>query len=94
MYKRQALNCTEGEIAKTLSFLVEEKPILIVVSGDAKIDNSKYLSLIHIYKEVKDHMKSLIRLYGIPKSSVEFKNNLPSEVFIQKLVKEKEKRKQ
>lgn len=45
-------------------------------------------------KEVKDHMKSLIRLYGIPKSSVEFKNNLPSEVFIQKLVKEKEKRKQ
>ena len=45
-------------------------------------------------KEVKDHMKSLIRLYGIPKSSVEFKNNLPSEVFTQKQVKEKEKRKQ
>ena len=45
-------------------------------------------------EEVKDHMKSLIRLYGIPKSSVEFKNNLPSEVFTQKLVKEKEKRKQ
>lgn len=38
----KALGCREGEIAKTLSFLVEEKPILIVVSGDAKIDNSKY----------------------------------------------------
>ncbi len=43
----KALNCTEGEIAKTLSFLVEEKPILIVVSGDAKIDNSKYKAEFH-----------------------------------------------
>lgn len=42
-----ALNCTEGEIAKTLSFLVEEKPILIVVAGDAKIDNSKYKAEFH-----------------------------------------------
>ena len=37
-----ALGCTEGEIAKTLSFIVNEKPILIVIAGDAKIDNSKY----------------------------------------------------
>lgn len=37
-----ALNCEEKEIAKTLSFLVNEKPIVIVVAGDAKIDNSKY----------------------------------------------------
>lgn len=37
-----ALSCTEREIAKTLSFIVYDKPILIVVAGDAKIDNSKY----------------------------------------------------
>lgn len=37
-----AANCTEGEIAKTLSFIVEDKPVLIVVAGDCKIDNSKY----------------------------------------------------
>ena len=36
-----AANCAEAEIAKTLSFLVEDKPILIVVDGDQKIDNSK-----------------------------------------------------
>ena len=36
------MNCEEKEIAKTLSFLVNEKPIVIVVAGDAKIDNSKY----------------------------------------------------
>lgn len=38
----KAINCQEGEIAKTLSFLVNEKPILIVAAGDCKIDNSKY----------------------------------------------------
>lgn len=38
----KAINCTEGEIVKTLSFIVEEKPILIAVAGDSKIDNSKF----------------------------------------------------
>ena len=38
----KALNCEEKEIAKTLSFLVNDEPILIVVAGDKKIDNSKY----------------------------------------------------
>lgn len=36
------LNSKEGEIAKSLSFIVEDKPIIIVVAGDKKIDNSKY----------------------------------------------------
>ena len=38
----QALGCAPQRIAKTLSFLVEEKAILIVTAGDMKIDNSKY----------------------------------------------------
>lgn len=42
-----ALSCTEGEIAKSLSFLVDDKPILIVVAGDAKVDNSKYKQEFH-----------------------------------------------
>ena len=37
-----ALNCNEDEIAKTLSFYIDETPILIIVSGSSKIDNSKY----------------------------------------------------
>ncbi len=42
-----AIGCEEREIAKTLSFLVSERPILIVVSGDAKIDNGKYKAEFH-----------------------------------------------
>lgn len=37
-----ALNCEPCRIAKTLSFMVDNKPILIVAAGDAKIDNKKY----------------------------------------------------
>ena len=40
----KALNCKPERIAKTLSFKVDEQPILIVVAGDAKIDNAKYKS--------------------------------------------------
>lgn len=38
----KAIGCNEEEIAKTLSFMLDDKPILIVVAGDSKIDNSKY----------------------------------------------------
>ena len=38
----KALGCEPKHIAKTLSFKVEDKPNLIVVAGDAKIDNAKY----------------------------------------------------
>lgn len=39
-----ALNCEPARIAKTLSFAVKERYILIVTAGDAKIDNAKYKS--------------------------------------------------
>lgn len=43
----QVINCKEEEIAKTLSFIINDKPILIVVAGDSKIDNSKYKTEFH-----------------------------------------------
>ncbi len=38
----KALNTEGCRIAKTLSFSVDDSPILIVMAGDAKIDNKKY----------------------------------------------------
>ena len=38
----QALGCQPCRIAKTLSFLADGRPILIVAAGDAKVDNPKY----------------------------------------------------
>ena len=36
------LGCKEEQIAKTMSFIVNDEPIAVVASGDAKIDNQKY----------------------------------------------------
>ena len=38
----QALHCEPRRIAKTLSFMGKEGPLLIVAAGDAKIDNPKF----------------------------------------------------
>lgn len=38
----KALNTEPARIAKSLSFKVNEKAILIICAGDVKIDNSKY----------------------------------------------------
>lgn len=38
----QALGCEPCRIAKTLSFMVDGRAVLIVTAGDAKIDNPKY----------------------------------------------------
>lgn len=38
----QALGCAPCRIAKSLSFMVEGKPILVVAAGDARVDNGKY----------------------------------------------------
>ena len=37
----QALGCEGSRIAKSLSFKVDDKPILVVAAGDAKVDNHK-----------------------------------------------------
>lgn len=43
----QAIGCKEAEIAKSLSFLIDEKPVLVVAAGDGKIDNGKFKAAFH-----------------------------------------------
>jgi prolyl-tRNA editing enzyme YbaK/EbsC (Cys-tRNA(Pro) deacylase) len=38
----EALGCEGCRIAKSLSFMLNERPILIIAAGDAKVDNRKY----------------------------------------------------
>ena len=42
-----ALGCEGCRIAKTLSFLVDGAPVLIVAAGDARIDNGKFKAFFH-----------------------------------------------
>lgn len=43
----EALGTVPAQIAKTLSFLVDGKPVLIVTEGTARIDNHKFKEQFH-----------------------------------------------
>ena len=41
------LGCSEAEIAKTLSFLVKGKPVIVVMAGDGRVNCSKFKAQFH-----------------------------------------------
>ena len=43
----QALGVEGARIAKTLSFLVEDRAVLLVAAGDARVDNPKFKAFFH-----------------------------------------------
>ena len=51
----QALGVDGSRIAKTLSFSVEGKPVLVVAAGDARIDNAKFKSFFHTKAKMLSH---------------------------------------
>ena len=42
-----AVGVEGARIAKSLSFKVDDQPIIIVVAGDTKVDNSRYKAYFH-----------------------------------------------
>lgn len=50
-----AVGVEGARIAKTLSFKVDEKPILIVAAGDAKVNNSAYKAQFHTKAKMLTH---------------------------------------
>ena len=51
----QALGVDGSRIAKTLSFSVEGKPVLVVAAGDARIDNAKFKAFFHTKAKMLSH---------------------------------------
>lgn len=58
----QRLGCDPARIAKSLSFKVEEKPVLVVTAGDARIDNAKYKAYFHTKARMltRDEVEALV----------------------------------
>ena len=65
----KAVNCEPARIAKTLSFKIDEKPILIVIAGDAKIDNHKYKERYGKKAKMLTH-EEVLNLIGHPVGGV------------------------
>ena len=59
----QALGVDGSRIAKTLSFMVQDRPVLIVAAGDTRIDNAKYKAFFHTKAKMLSHEEAA-RLIG------------------------------
>lgn len=73
----EAVGCEPCRIAKTMSFLQGDQPVLIVAAGDARIDNKKYKAQFHIkakmipFEEVEDwigHAPGGVCPFAIPEN--------------------------
>jgi prolyl-tRNA editing enzyme YbaK/EbsC (Cys-tRNA(Pro) deacylase) len=74
----QAVGVIPARIAKTLSFLVEDRCILIVTAGDAKIDNSKYKHYYHAKAKMLTFEEAVERIGHAPGGVCPFA--LPADV--------------
>ena len=57
-----AVGVEGARIAKSLSFKVGEDPIIIVVAGDAKVDNSRYKGYFHTKAKMLTHEEAHERI--------------------------------
>ena len=58
----KALGCEPRRIAKSLTFLVDEKPVMVVAAGDARVDNAAYKAQFHTKAKMltPDEVETLI----------------------------------
>ena len=57
-----AVGVEGARIAKSLSFKVDDQPIIIVVAGDAKVDNSRYKAYFHTKAKMLTHEEAHERI--------------------------------
>lgn len=79
---------TEGKrIAKSMSFLIDEQPILVIFAGDARVDNHKFKMRFHKKATMIKH-DDVERLIGHPVGGVcPFAVNLGVEVYLDESLK-------
>lgn len=60
------IGCLLGQIVKSLAFVVDEKPILILASGDGRVDDKKLALLFDVSrKKIKTaSAEQCIKIYG------------------------------
>ncbi len=58
----QAVGCDPAMIAKTLSFDVQGKAVLILAAGDARIDNQKYKAMFGCKAKMLTHEEAETRI--------------------------------
>ncbi len=75
----QQIGCSEAEIAMTLSFIVDEKPVIVVMAGDGRVNSSKFKAQFHTKPSMvpRDQVEEMIG-FAPGGVCVRGKMNLPS----------------
>lgn len=62
----EAVGCELGQIAKSICFLVDDKPVVVVASGDQRVDDRKLAAHFNVSrKRIKvASAEQCLRLYG------------------------------
>ena len=63
------LGCAPALIAKSMAFKVGEQPLLVIMAGDAKVDNARYKARFH-QKAVMLRPEELVAAVGHPMGGV------------------------
>jgi prolyl-tRNA editing enzyme YbaK/EbsC (Cys-tRNA(Pro) deacylase) len=75
------IGCALGQIAKSLGFMIEDQPVLVIASGDGRVDDRKLAALHNVSrKKVKvASADQLIAVFGYaPGSMPPFGHRTPS----------------
>ena len=84
----EALGVEPGMIAKTMSFLVDGEPILILTEGTAKVDNRKYKDLFHVKAKMIPFDQVEARIGHAPGGVCPFGINEGIEVYLDDSLKQ------
>lgn len=66
------IGCELGQIVKSLAFIVDEQPIIVLTSGDQRVDDKKLAAIYSVgRKKVKAaNAEQCVAIYGYPPGSV------------------------
>lgn len=66
------IGCELGQIVKSLAFIVDEQPIIVLTSGDQRVDDKKLAAMYNVgRKKVKAaNAEQCVEIYGYPPGGV------------------------
>jgi prolyl-tRNA editing enzyme YbaK/EbsC (Cys-tRNA(Pro) deacylase) len=82
-----ALGCTDAEIAKSISFDLDGRSLLIVAAGDVKIDNRKYKERFGAKAKMMSHEEAVLRIGHAVGGVCPFAVNEAVEVYLDESLK-------
>ena len=85
-----ALNTSEGAIAKSIAVMINDKPVVIVLAGDSKLDNHKFKEEFHVKARMISYEETEALIGHAPGGVCPFGLNDEVSVYLDESLKEHE----